>query len=162
LIIWIQIAAWRFITNYFYPNAMEGDYLIKGIQFQWDDGIFSVALGHRNKPTGYRTAYFHAASSYSEYNVSTEILQNESNVRLPYQGNNFKLFGQRPKGSNVGIHVHHLKTGVVFNAELQQYRITCNNLAKPFISENIGTVFHDETNLIYPADLSVGREVFFR
>jgi dopachrome tautomerase len=134
---------------------MEGDYLVKGIQFQWDDGIFSVALGRRNKTSGYRSAYFHAASSYSEYKVSTEVLRNENNTRLPYQGNNFKLFGRRPDRSNVGIHAFHARTGVMFHAELQKYRITCMNLAERFRANNIGTIFRDEAKLVYPADLSV-------
>jgi dopachrome tautomerase len=151
----IQLVAWRFITNYFHPHPDEGDYMIKGIRFQSNDGIFSVALGRRNK-TGYRTAFFHAASSYSEYKVSTEILQNELNVRLPYQWHNFKLFGRRPKLCNVGSHAFHVKTGVMFNAELQQHRISCTHIAEPPKPRNVGIVFKDQIDLIYPTDLSVG------
>jgi dopachrome tautomerase len=158
-------------------NPLEGDYLIKGIKFQWDDGIFSVALGKRNKTNGYRTAYFHAASSYSEFRVSTEVLKNETYVRQSYHGNHFKvqiiflfiatafvkmqsfsifkLLGRRPIASNVGIHVYHVKTGVMFNAELQKYRITCINLGERFRANNIGVVYKNEEKLIYPSDLSV-------
>lgn len=35
-----------------------GDFDVAGVQFQWDDGIFSITLGNR-QPDGYRDVYFH-------------------------------------------------------------------------------------------------------
>lgn len=81
---------WRFIHNYFHLNPFEGDYngkemklrlhfkpvlfdnsiilyylfhSVNGLQFSWDDGIFSITLG-KAEADSYRLAYFHPLSRY--------------------------------------------------------------------------------------------------
>lgn len=54
---------WRFQHNYFHFDPLRGDLNVAGLQFQWDDGIFSITLGNRN-PDGYRTAYFHPMARF--------------------------------------------------------------------------------------------------
>jgi len=38
-------------------DPLGGDFDIANIKFQWDDGIFSIALG--NEVDNFRPAYFH-------------------------------------------------------------------------------------------------------
>lgn len=49
---------WSFSHNYFNFDPLHGDFDVAGVQFQWNDGIFSITLGNR-QPNGYRTVYFH-------------------------------------------------------------------------------------------------------
>lgn len=58
-----QNRIWRFQHNYFHFDPLRGDLNVAGLQFQWDDGIFSITLGKRN-PDGYRTAYFHPMARF--------------------------------------------------------------------------------------------------
>lgn len=65
-------------------DPLRGDFDIGGQQYQWNDGIFSVALSEPNEH-GFKTAYFHALSSTSEFAVSTQILRNQSLASQPRQ-----------------------------------------------------------------------------
>lgn len=49
---------WAFRHNYFRLDPLHGDFHVAGVDYQWDDGIFSITLGPR-QPDGFRTVYFH-------------------------------------------------------------------------------------------------------
>lgn len=49
---------WRFSHNYFSFDPMQGDFDVAGLQYQWNDGIFSITLGRRNSD-GFRSVFFH-------------------------------------------------------------------------------------------------------
>lgn len=65
-------------------NPLKGDFQLGNIQYQWNDGIFSIALSEPNE-LGFKTAYFHALASTSEFSVSTQILRNQSLAIQPQQ-----------------------------------------------------------------------------
>lgn len=54
---------WSFRHNYFNFDPIRGDFDVAGVQYQWNDGIFSLTLGNR-MPDGFRTAYFHSMARY--------------------------------------------------------------------------------------------------
>jgi len=56
-----QNRAWRFLHNYFHIDPLRGDFNVANIKYQWDDGIFSIALGHQDR-NNFRSAYFHPYS----------------------------------------------------------------------------------------------------
>lgn len=39
---------WTFQHNYFSFDPLHGDFNVNGIEFQWNDGIFSITLGESN------------------------------------------------------------------------------------------------------------------
>lgn len=53
--------------------SQGGDFKVSGISFQWNDGLFGMALA----PTGdgYSTMYYHPLSSGMEFSVSTRLLR---------------------------------------------------------------------------------------
>lgn len=55
-------------------SPQGGEFKVSGIAFQWNDGLFGMAL----EPTGdgYSTMYYHALSSGMEFSVSTRFLRN--------------------------------------------------------------------------------------
>ncbi|XP_035897050.1 L-dopachrome tautomerase yellow-f2-like [Anopheles stephensi] len=147
--------AWRFLHNYFFLNPVEGDYNIQGINFAWDDGIFSIALGNPDPVTKFRTAYFHALSSNSEFTVSTEVLRNETASQRSWHGTDFKLLGYRGSKSQSSIHAFDRETGVIFFALIQQNAILCWDSNKPFAPQNMAIVYKNDRDIVYPNDLSI-------
>lgn len=53
--------------------SQGGEFKVSGISFQWNDGLFGMALA----PTGdgYSTMYYHSLSSGMEFSVSTRLLR---------------------------------------------------------------------------------------
>lgn len=68
---------WSFSDNAFGNDPIGGNFDVSGVQFQWNDGIFSITLSERNAE-GFKTAYFHAMASTSEFEVSTQVLKNQT------------------------------------------------------------------------------------
>lgn len=174
-----QRKAWRFEHNYFFFNPFEGDFNIDGktiflsniflktpndalanvsfylgIDFQWNDGLFSLALSGV-KANGYRTAFFHPLGSCAEFTVTTDILRNETLAARRTHGNDFKFLGQRGLKSNSGSHYFDIKNNIIFFTEMQNNAITCWNVKKPLKRNNIEIVEKNDLTLIYPADLFV-------
>lgn len=165
--------AWRFNHNYFRSNPFEGDFSVDGKknlffsdlflnisvligqQFQWNDGIFSIALSNP-KPNGFRTAFFHPLASQDEFTVSTQVLRNEVLSTRRTHGNDFKFIGQRGANSQSGSHVLDPQSNVLFFAQMQQNAVNCWNVKGPRIKPGrIHTVQQNNATLIYPVDLTV-------
>lgn len=55
--------------------SQGGDFKVSGIAFQWNDGLFGMALA----PTGdgYSTLYYHPLSSGMEFSVNTRFLRDQ-------------------------------------------------------------------------------------
>lgn len=90
-----QNRVWSFTHNHFSFDPIRGDFDVAGVQYQWNDGIFSVTLGNRESD-GFRQAYFHAMASISEFSVSTRILQNETMSTRSNHGKDFKVKSPKP------------------------------------------------------------------
>lgn len=164
--------SWRFNHNFFFFNPFEGDYDVdgredfyryiamlimscfSGVQFQWNDGIFSVALSGE-RFNGFRTAFFHPLSSNSEFTISTEVLRNESLAGRRTHGRDFKFVGQRGINSQAGPHYFDLNSNVIFFAEVQKNSVSCWNIKEPLNPSNVHMVEQDNSTLIYPVDLIV-------
>lgn len=82
--------SWRVSHNYFYLEPLAGEFQIGGLQFQWNDGIFSIALSDV-QADGHRNAYFHSMAGTHLYRVSTRILRNETLATRTYHGNDFEV-----------------------------------------------------------------------
>ena len=63
---------------------------VAGTSYQWNDGIFSVTLSERNAG-GFKTAYFHAMASTSEFEVSTRVLKNQTASTRSNHGADFRV-----------------------------------------------------------------------
>lgn len=69
--------------HYFYMDPLSGNYNVGGINFQWTDGLFSLALAPVAQD-GSRTVYFHPLSSTMEFSVNSSVLQNETAASSDY------------------------------------------------------------------------------
>lgn len=82
--------AWRLNHNYFSFEPVAGEFMIGGHRFQWNDGIFSIALSDL-KSDGHRDAYFHSMAGFNQYRVSTRVLRNETLSTRSYHDTDFEV-----------------------------------------------------------------------
>ncbi|XP_077282920.1 L-dopachrome tautomerase yellow-f2-like isoform X2 [Arctopsyche grandis] len=149
--------SWRMSHNYFYLDPEEGDFNIAGLNFQWGDGIFSIALGPI-QADGYRTAYFHAMASFKERAVNTRVLRNETLATRSYHEKDFVALGERGPNTQTTIHGVHQTSGVMFAAQVGRNALACWNTNKPFKKSNFDIVAQDNAKFIYPSDLKIDNE----
>lgn len=149
--------SWRFAHNYFRGNPFEGDFDVDGFKFQWDDGIFSIALSNK-KSNGFKTAFFHPLASHGEFTVSTKILRDENLASRPWHDRDFKFIGFDGK-SNRGTHMFDPQQKVIFSAEMQKNGISCwNPLNKDKLkASDMHIVAQNSQTMIYPVDLQVSQ-----
>lgn len=43
---WSKNDSWRVKNNYFYFDPLEGNLTVGGVNFQWTDGVFGLALSN--------------------------------------------------------------------------------------------------------------------
>lgn len=145
---------WSFEHNYFHFDPISGDFNIGGQTFSWNDGIFSVSLGPKERD-GSRNILFHAMASNNEFVVNNEVLQNPLNSQRGNHGRDFRLLGKRGEQRQSTMHEYDPRTGAIFYAEIQRNGVGCWNTRKPFTDSNHGTVQTNEQTMIYPSDLTV-------
>lgn len=147
--------SWRFDHNYFRPNPFEGDFDLDGIKYQSRFGIKSIALSNR-KLDGSRIAFFHPLAAYSEFQVSTKVLKNESLASRVWHDRDFKLIGT-DLNSNRGMHVFDPLSEVIFSAELKKNAISCwNSKGKELMKlSELHLIAQNNETLIFPVDVKV-------
>ena len=82
--------SWRVQHNYFHLEPLAGNFKLAGLEFQWDDGVFSGALTNV-KPDGFRDFIFHSMAGFNLYSVSTKVLRTKALATRSYHGDDFKV-----------------------------------------------------------------------
>lgn len=154
---WKDNASYRIKHNYFYFDPLSGNYNVAGINFQWTDGVFGLALSPINKD-GFRTMYFHPLSSTHEFKVSTRVLQNKTIAELPETYYAFKDLGSRGPNTQSSASYLDESTGVLFYTQVNRDGLGCwNSLSKAeeFNPDTNALVASDNVTMIFPNDLKV-------
>lgn len=148
--------SWRVHHNYFHFDPLHGDYNVAGVNFQWTDGVFGMALGPI-KTDGSRSVYFHALSSTKEFEVSNKVLQNETYATSPAAYFDYKYLGDRgPNGQATAEHFDE-NTNVLFYSQVNKDAIACWNIKKNYTIDTQGLVDSDSDALVFPNDLKIDR-----
>lgn len=151
-----EFKSWR-TTNYLYnPNPVASDYNYLDLNFQWSDGVFGMSLSpvHRD---GDRMLFYHPMSSFTEFQVPTSVLQNETIWQNFGLAKAFQPIGSRGKAgqsSTSGVS----RENVQFFTLVQQSGVGCWDLAKPYNRNNLGVVEKDLEKITFPNDLKLDRE----
>lgn len=146
---------WRFSHHLFYPDPLASNYTLHGVNFQWTDGIFGLALSPLEKYNE-RILYFHSMSSYREFYVKTSILRDE------FQANNsaadFRILGESRGlfGQSSASAID--RRGVMFYGLVTRDSIGCWDIRKPYKIKNTGLVAKDPITLIFPNDIKIDQE----
>jgi len=149
--------SWRVKHNFFHFDPLKGDFNVGGVNFQWTDGVFGLALS-APKADGSRTVYFHALASTKEFSVPSTVLQNKTLATDPSSYFLFKLEGDRGDKTQASASDIDEKTGVMFLTQLNRDAVACWNPKKPLNPENLGLVAEDKEGLIFTNDLKVDSE----
>ncbi|XP_023295426.2 protein yellow [Lucilia cuprina] len=152
---WKQEESWRVQHNYFHPDPLAGNYSIGGRDFQWDDGLYGLALS-KMQQDGYSTLYFHPLSSTMEFAVSTMILRNKT---LAIEGQiykEFKILGSRGPNAQAGASFLDQLTGVLFYALPNLNAVACWKTSnRAYTIKSQGRVYMNPIEMVFPSDIKV-------
>ncbi|KAG6446385.1 L-dopachrome tautomerase yellow-f [Manduca sexta] len=152
-----QDDSWRVAHHFFHFEPLAGSYNVGGVQFQWTDGVFSLALSEPLE-SGYRTVFFHAFSSTKEFCVSTELFRNYTHIDKHEAFHDFKLLGDRGERTQASASYYDPKTHVLFYTQVNRNGVGCWNSNKPYTPENNPLLFSDPALYEFPNDLKVDDE----
>lgn len=146
--------SWRVKHNFFHFDPLNGNYNVGGVNFQWTDGVFGLALG-KAAADGSRNVYFHALSSTREFSVPNKVLQNETYSQSTEAYYEFKLVGDRGPNGQSSAEFYDDNTGVLFYTQVNKDGVGCWNSQKPYNPDTQGLVDTDSDALIFPNDLKI-------
>ncbi|EDW02839.1 protein yellow [Drosophila grimshawi] len=146
--------SYRVKHNYFHFDPLQGDFNVGGVNFQWTDGVFGMAVGPL-QPDNTKDIYFHALASTKEFKVSNRVLQNQSHVNGGESYYDFKLVGDRGMNGQSTAEVYDKETGVLFYTQVNKDAIACWNVKRPYMADTQGLIDSDSHTLIFPNDLKM-------
>ncbi|KAH8412538.1 hypothetical protein KR009_002828 [Drosophila setifemur] len=151
---WRDQESWRVQHHFFHPDPLAGNFSINGIEFQWDDGLYGLAL---SKPmeSGYSTLYFHPLCSTMEFSVDTGILRNKSLSTSPEIYREFKVLGSRGPNTQAGAEFLDPETGVLFYTLPNLNEVACWRTATDFTHNSQSRIYMSNDTMIFPSDIKV-------
>lgn len=153
---WREQESWRVQHHFFHPDPLAGNFSINGIEFQWDDGLYGLALTKPKSREDYATLYFHPLSSTMEFSVSTSVLRNKTLATSNGIYREFKVLGSRGPNAQAGAQFLDSETGVLFYALPNQNAVGCWKTTDNYRSQD--RVYTSETDLIFPSDVKVDEQ----
>lgn len=151
-----QNKSWMIQHHFFNIDPLAGKMNVSGIPFQWQEGLFGLALSDKDSE-GYSSLYFHPMTSFNEFKVSTKILTNAElakNSTAIFR--EFKLLGSRGPKAQSGVSFLHKKTGVLFYALVNLNAVACwRTSLKNYTMESQGRVFMSNELMVFPSDIKV-------
>ncbi|XP_063921680.1 protein yellow [Zophobas morio] len=154
---WKENDSWRVKHNYFHFDPLKGDFNVGGVNFQWTDGVFGLALGPRLE-NGDRTLYFHPLASTREFSVSTNVLKNKTIATDPHNYYLFKIEGNRGDLTQASASDFDEKANVLFLTQINKDGVACWNPKKPLSAQNLGLVVQDKEALVFTNDIKLDAE----
>ncbi|XP_065209990.1 protein yellow-like [Planococcus citri] len=148
--------SWRVTHSYFYPDPLASDYVLDGIEFQWVDGLFGMALSPLDS-RAQRLLYFHPLSSYREFAVPTHVLRNET---LGFAMTKFFRIVGKPRGESVSHSTGSgmSNNGILFYNLLTKAAVACWNSDLPYDPSTQHVLYQDNVTMSFPNDLRVDLE----
>lgn len=145
--------SWQVKHNFFNIDPLAGNFSILGVTYRTNDALYGLALTEK-KANGYPDLYFHALTSYSEFNVSTAILRNKS-ISQPGGGfyKDFTIVGSRDVDGQAGASVYDVSQKVIFYALPNMNEIGCWKTTNKNYS--ISKVFSSPVKMVYPIDIKI-------
>ncbi|XP_028043785.1 protein yellow-like [Bombyx mandarina] len=145
---------WKYSNPLFYPDPLASNFTLHGLNFQWSDGIFGLAL----TPVDHfreRMLFFHSLSSYREFYVPTSVLRRPSQVNNSFSefnlvGESRGLYGQSSASAFDD-------RGVMFYGLVSRDSIGCWDSNKPYRKRTLGTVAENAETLIFPNDIKINQ-----
>lgn len=146
---------WRFSSTLFYPDPLASNFTLHGLNFQWPDGIFGLALSPIDRFKD-RVLFFNALASYREFYVQTSVLRDPS--RVNDSSTDFHLLGDSRglKGQASACAMD--RKGVLFYGLVMRDSVGCWDSNKLYEKKTQGVVATNRETLIFPNDIKVDQE----
>lgn len=152
---WKSQDSWRVNHHYFHPDPLAGNYTINGINFQWEDGLFGLAIS-KQQSDGFATLYFHPLSSTYEFSVSTKVLRNKTYALSGENFKEFKILGSRGLNGQSGAAFLDQLTGVLFYALPNLNAVACWKTSnREYTFKSQGRVYMSPVEMVFPNDVKV-------
>ncbi|KAL6426828.1 hypothetical protein ACFW04_009264 [Cataglyphis niger] len=150
---WSLHSSWLVKHHSFHPDPMGGEFKVSGISFQWNDGLFGMALA----PTGdgYSIMYYHPLSSGMEFAVTTRLLRDPQRASAAETSHEFQTLGSRGPNGQSSVSFLDPKTGILFYALTNLNAIACWRPQDKFTMQQQGYVYQDNMTMVFPNDLKV-------
>jgi len=153
---WKSNQSWRMTHNFFHPDPTAGNFSINNITFQWEDGLFGLALSKPQPPENHPILYFHPFVSKDEFKVSTMFLKNETAATSSSIYHEFTKVGSRGQNGQSNVEFLDKKTGVLFYALPNLNAIACwKTTNKEYTVKSQGRIFMDPLLMEFPNDVKV-------
>lgn len=152
---WRDQESWRVQHHFFHPDPLAGNFSINGIEFQWDDGLYGLALS-KPQSDGYSTLYFHPLSSTMEFSVKTSVLRNKTLATSATIYRDFKILGSRGMDAQAGAQFLDADTGVLFYTLPNLNSLGCWQTSKSYNVQD--RVYSNDNSFVFPSDIKVDEE----
>lgn len=148
--------SWRLFDHLFYPDPLAAAYQLNGLDWEWTDGVFGIALSPHREDTKDRILYYHPMSSFREFYSYASIVQNETgwmNVK-----DAFRVLGEsRGKRGQASASAMD-RNGILFFNLVTRSSIGCWDSSKVYKKSNLGIIAYDNDTIIFPNDLKIDNE----
>lgn len=152
---WNSKTSWRMTHNFFNPEPLSGDFNISGTIFQWNFGLFGMALS-KPQSDGHPNLYFHPYVSKDEFVVSTQYLKNETLATSAEIYHNFKQIGTRGENGQSNAQYLDKKTGVLFYTLPNLNAVACwKTTTKDYTVKSQGRILMNKDLMEFPSDVKV-------
>ncbi|PZC86389.1 hypothetical protein B5X24_HaOG209108 [Helicoverpa armigera] len=150
-----DVRFWRFSNPLFFPDPLASNFTLHGLNFQWTDGIFGLALSPID-PYEERILFFHAMSSYREFYVPTSVLRDP--LRVDNSSTEFNIAGES-RGLNGQSSASAIdRRGVMFYGLVTRDSVGCWDTTKPYKRRTNGIVASNSETLIFPNDIKIDQD----
>ena len=148
-----DLRSWRITHHLFYPDPLASAFKVNGLEFQWTDGIFGLALTPYETDTNDRLLVFHPMSNFREYYVKTSIVQNETGWSDAVS--EFKILGQS-RGLNGQSSASAIdENGVLFFNLVSRNAIGCWDSKKAYCRKYLAILANHNEVLNFPNDMKI-------
>lgn len=148
--------SWRLFDHLFYPDPLAAAYELNGLEWEWTDGVFGIALSPYDENTKDRILYYHPMSSFREFYSYASIVQNETGWMNIKEA--FRVLGDsRGKHGQASASAMD-RNGVLFFNLVTRNSIGCWDSGKSYKRTNMDVVAYNNETLIFPNDLKIDNE----
>ncbi|KAK9680927.1 Major royal jelly protein [Popillia japonica] len=150
--------SWRITDHLFFPEPLAAAYNLNGLEFEWTDGLFGLALAPYDQKTRDRLLYFHPhpMSSFRQFYTKTSVILNETGWQ-DYK-DAFKVVGESrgPFGhvSASGMD----RNGILFYNMVTRNAVGCWDSKKAYKKSNLYLIAKNNNTLVFPNDLKLDQE----
>ncbi|KRT84928.1 hypothetical protein AMK59_561, partial [Oryctes borbonicus] len=148
--------SWRITDHLFFPEPLAAAYNVNGLEFEWTDGLFGLALAPYDHKIQDRLLYFQPMSSFRQFYTRTSIICNETGWQNYKDG--FKVLGES-RGPSGHVSASGMdRNGILFFNMVTRSAIGCWDSKKAYKKANLHLIAKNNASLVFPNDLKLDNE----